>query len=252
MNYTELKAIVDKNITRTSDIVPQDTASIASHLSLHLKNSIECKEDCKGKTSPLEHCNSCYAIYRGEYTIYYNEKYAYQNFSIAHEIAYHLLGYTADGTAQHHDAQLMAAIIVAPEDLIHKYRIKSTVELAETCKIPVDVAEEYWSEIKTTDNIMNTNTNKTYEDAIQELFINATCSYCGTPEESLSETLEAKTKGKMDTVMNMIAEKDRVDAEEFITDMIFEYREAFYIEGFRRAIKLIFDGLIGNFQPMTR
>ena len=94
---------------------------------------------------------------------------------------------------------------------------------------------------------MNKNINSSYEGTIQELFINATCSCCGTPEEKLSETLEARTKEKMDEVMNMIAEKDRMNAEEVITDIIFEYREAFYIEGFRRAIKLIFDGLVGKY-----
>lgn len=120
MNYIELKAIVDKHIVRTSDTIPQNSSLIALQLKLRLKNSIECKEDCQGKESPLNHCNACYVMYKGEYTIYYDEKYDYKNFCIAHEIAHHLLEHTKEGTAQHHDANLMAAIIIAPEDLIHK------------------------------------------------------------------------------------------------------------------------------------
>ena len=57
------------------------------------------------------------------------------------------MGHTSEGVEQHHDAQLMADIIVAPIDLIHKYKIKSATELSEICKIPIEAAKAYWHEI---------------------------------------------------------------------------------------------------------
>ena len=135
-----------------------DAFYIASQLHLRIKNSIECLEDLREKY-PLTHCNAIYALRKGQPTIYYDEKYPYKNFAIAHEIAHYLRGHTSDGVEQHQEAQLMAAIIVAPSEYIHG--IKSAMELAEKCKIPIDAAENYWYELEEAgeievDNELNT------------------------------------------------------------------------------------------------
>ena len=93
-------------------------------------------------------CNACLSLVNGEYIIYHDEKYPYKNFAIAHEIAHYLLGHTSDGIDYHHDAQLLAAIIVAPVELLKKTNIKNASHLSEQCKIPIDIAEEYWADIK--------------------------------------------------------------------------------------------------------
>ena len=146
MTYRELKKIVDKRLLMHQTSLPIDIFYVASQLNIRIKNSIGAKEDFKD-SNPLYSHNTVYAINKGEYTIYYDEHYAYKNFSIAHEISHHLLGHTSDGAKQHQEAQLMACIIVAPVKLIHKHKIKSPLQLSEICKIPIDVAEDYWNEI---------------------------------------------------------------------------------------------------------
>lgn len=157
MTYSELKAIVDNHITRTSDKIPQDTFTITRALNLRLKNSTEAKQDF-GNNNPLNRGkNAFYARYKGEYTIYHDENYTYKNFSVGHEIGHHILGHTSDGAEQDHDAQMVAAIIVAPADLVHKHRIKSTTQLAEVCKMPISIAELYWNKIKTNESLRHKN-----------------------------------------------------------------------------------------------
>lgn len=148
MQYSELKKILYNRFKVTSTLLPQNAFNIAKSFHLRLKNRAECKKDYGNKECPLNHANAVYALFNGEYVIYYDEKYPYANFAIAHEIAHHILGHISDGINQHHDAQLMAAIIVAPEELIRQCKIKSALQLAEQCKIPIDVAEEYWSELQ--------------------------------------------------------------------------------------------------------
>ena len=152
MNYEQLLDIVNKRITCTSDDLPQNAFDIALQLNIRIKNHIECKHDFPEEKYPLKNTDAILAIYNGEYTIYYDENYPYSNFAIAHEIAHYLLGHTKDGTEQHNDAQLMAAIIVAPAQLIYKNHIKSVAQLSEQCKIPIAVAEGYWNDINPTGN----------------------------------------------------------------------------------------------------
>lgn len=162
MTYKELKTIVDKKITKRKNSLPVDTFCVANQLNLRIKNSIEAKEDFGIDNNPLISHNAVYVLNKGEYTIYYDEHYSYKNFSVAHEIAHHLLGHTSDGAEQHHDAQLMAAIIIAPVDLIRKYKINSPAQLSEICKLPVEVAENYWAEIKKNETMINLSTKKLY------------------------------------------------------------------------------------------
>lgn len=147
MNYEQLLGIVNQRITCTSDNVPQNAFDIALQLNIRLKNHIECKYDFNEKDYPLKNTDAVLVINNGEYTIYYDENNPYVNFAIAHEISHYLLGHTADGSAQHHDAQLMAAIMIVPPHLISLQDIKSSAELSAKYKIPVDAADMYWCEI---------------------------------------------------------------------------------------------------------
>lgn len=148
MKYSEIQQIVESAITLNSDILPYNAFDAAMQLHIRVKNSIECKKDFNG-TSPLIDCNALYSLYNGEYIIYYDEHYPYYNFAIAHEIAHHLLKHTTDGINEHMDAQIAAAMIIAPIQLIKKHKIRSAEQLSLICKIPIDVADEYWHYITT-------------------------------------------------------------------------------------------------------
>ena len=93
---------------------------------------------------------------------------------------------------------------------------------------------------------MNANTKPTYNNTIQELFINAACSYSVTAENQLGERIEEKTKPSTTSLLNMVSEDNKMEADELMYDVICEYKEAFYIEGFRKAINLILDAVSGG------
>ena len=147
MQYIELKRMIDQHIIRTSEDFPQSAFTIAQSLNLRLKNSAECKQDYKDQY-PLYDADAVLARCYGEYTIYYDENHAYHNFFIAHEIAHYILGHDSESMSNDHDAQIAAAIIVAPVNLVHKYHIKSATQLSEQCKIPINIAILYWDEIQ--------------------------------------------------------------------------------------------------------
>ena len=146
MEFQELTNIARLNRTTNSKCLPQDSFELARSLNIRVKNSTECKQDFPEK-NPLWSNNAIYALFKGEYTIYHDEKYAYKNFAIAHEIAHHLLQHESDGAIQHHDANILAAMLTAPEDLISTYKIKSARDLSLKCAIPISVAEEYWKHL---------------------------------------------------------------------------------------------------------
>lgn len=147
MEYAEIKRVVDRHIARVSEDFPQSAFTIAKSLGLRLKNSVECKKDYQ-EQYPLYNTNAILTRFCGEYTIYYDENHAYRNFFIAHEIAHYILGHESESMSNDHDAQIAAAIIVAPMELVHKNRVKSAIELSERCKIPVNIAVLYWDEIQ--------------------------------------------------------------------------------------------------------
>lgn len=149
MKFQQLEAIAKKYTTGNLAEFPVNAFEIAKQLNLRVKNSIECKKDFKDNY-PLYNCNAVYTLVNGEYTIYYDEKYAYKNFSVAHEIAHHLLEHCSDGVREHHDANLLAAILLLPPDSISQNNIKNAVDLSEKYLIPCSVACEYWVEIKDT------------------------------------------------------------------------------------------------------
>jgi len=147
LNFEQLERIAERHITKNTNKIPANAFELAQKLNLRVKNSIECKQDFK-EQYPLYKCNAAYTLVNGEYTIYHDEKYAYKNFSVAHEIAHHLLEHYSDGIREHHDANLLAAIILLSPEGIKKNKIKNATELSEKCLIPYDVAIEYWSNIK--------------------------------------------------------------------------------------------------------
>lgn len=151
MDYSKIQSIIESTIKIQSDSLPVNTFDIAMQLHIRVKNSIECKKDFNGM-NPLTDCNAVYSLYNGEYVIYYDEHYPYQNFAIAHELAHHILRHTSDGMNEHMDAQITAAMIVAPARLIKQHKIRSADQLSLTCKIPIDVAEEYWRYISITNH----------------------------------------------------------------------------------------------------
>lgn len=145
MDYKELKIIATKYIDIKSKNIPINAFDIAQELGLRVKNSIEAKQDYAGTTNPLTYANGCLSLIRGEYVIYHDEKDAYKNFTVAHEIAHYLLHHESDGVEQHNEANLLAAILIAPKRLVLKSKIKSSKELSEKCKIPIEVAKSYWA-----------------------------------------------------------------------------------------------------------
>ena len=147
MNYQQLEKIANRYISSNSIEFPRNAFKMAQELNLRVKNSIECKKDFK-ENYPLYNCNAAYALVNGEYTIYHDEKYAYKNFSVAHEIAHHLLEHCSDAVKEHHDANLLAAILLLPLDGVINNKIKNAIQLSERYLIPYNVACEYWSEIK--------------------------------------------------------------------------------------------------------
>ena len=142
MTYNELYKVAYKYIDNDSNF--PNAFVIAQKLNIRTKNSIEAKRDFKNVKNPLEDCNGCLSIVNGEYVIYYNEKSPYNNFVVAHEIAHYFLHHYSDGSDQHHDANILAAILVAPKKSVVKNKIKNEAELSEKYKIPIETAQIYW------------------------------------------------------------------------------------------------------------
>ena len=142
MTYDELQRIACKHTNKTKET--QNAFDIAMSLNIRLKNSVEAKRDFKSTENPLEYSNGCLTVCNGEYTIYYNEKTPYCNFTIAHEIAHYLLHHYSDGAIQHRDANLLASMLIAPKKSVLKNKIKNEIELSEKYKIPIEVAQIYW------------------------------------------------------------------------------------------------------------
>lgn len=144
MTYQELRDIYIKYIEIPCMEKTSNAIDIALDLGLAVKNSMGCKQDFPDK-NPLRNNDAIYALFKGEFTIYYDEKSAYKNFAIAHEIAHHLLRHTSDGVEQHHDANILAAIIVTTNK---EQKTESAITLSEKYKIPYVIAREYYAELK--------------------------------------------------------------------------------------------------------
>ncbi len=148
MTYQQLQKIAKQYAKIQNNKLPQDAFAIAQSLSLQVKDTQQCKQDYHDDGNPWINNNARYALYKGCYTIYYNENYKYKNFAVAHEIAHHLLNHKHDSGHNHHDANMLAAILIAPQRLIRRKFIRSAEQLAEVCCMPDDIANEYWHELK--------------------------------------------------------------------------------------------------------
>lgn len=148
MTYQQLQKIAKQYAKFQNRKLPQNAFAIAQSLNLQVKDTQQCKQDYHDDTDPWINNNARYALYKGCYTIYYNENYKYKNFAVAHEIAHHLLNHKHDGGYNHHDANMLAAILIAPQRLIRRNFIRSAEQIAEVCYIPNDIANEYWRELK--------------------------------------------------------------------------------------------------------
>lgn len=85
MNYEELLNIANKRIVFNTTTIPIDSCIIATQqLNLRVKNRLQCKIDYKTDDNPLQNNDAIYTLFKGEYTIYYDENHPYKNFYIAH------------------------------------------------------------------------------------------------------------------------------------------------------------------------
>ena len=148
MTYQQLRKIAKQYVKTQKNQLPQDAFVIAQSLNLQVKDTQQCQQDYHEEADPWTNNNARYALYKGCYTIYYNENYKYKNFAVAHEIAHHLLNHKHDGGYNHHDANMLAAILIAPRRLMRRNFIRSAEQLAEICCMPDDIANEYWHELK--------------------------------------------------------------------------------------------------------
>lgn len=146
MTYEELKKIAQPHI-REGENLPSNAFLLLTQLHIPFKNETQCSEDYGGKMTPLYNVPAFLAEYKGIRTIYFNSKTGYYNFYIFHEIAHYLLGHEDDSPQNELDADMLACILAAPVKNLPS-NIKSARDISTICKIPIDKAEMYWSEIK--------------------------------------------------------------------------------------------------------
>lgn len=146
MTYEELKKIAQPHI-REGENLPSNAFLLLSQLHIPFKNETQCSEEYGGKMTPLYNTPAFLAEYKGVKTIYFNSKTGYYNFYIFHEIAHYLLGHEDDSPQNELDADMLACILAAPVKNLPS-NIKSARDISTICKIPIDKAEMYWSEIR--------------------------------------------------------------------------------------------------------
>ncbi len=146
MTYEELKKIAQPHI-REGENLPSNAFLLLTQLHIPFKNESQCSEDYGGKMTPLYNTPTFLAEYKGVRTVYYNSKTCYWNFYIFHEIAHYLLGHEDDSPQNELDADMLACILAAPVKNLPS-NIKSARDISAICKIPIDKAEMYWSEIR--------------------------------------------------------------------------------------------------------
>lgn len=146
MTYEELKKIAQPHM-REGENLPSNAFLLLTQLHIPFKNETQCREDYGGGMTPLYNVPAFLAQYKGVRTVYYNSKTCYWNFYIFHEIAHYLLGHEDDSPQNELDADMLACILAAPVKNLPS-NIKSARDISAICKIPIDKAEVYWSEIK--------------------------------------------------------------------------------------------------------
>lgn len=146
MNYDELKTIAQPHL-RESDNLPSNAFLLLNQLRIPFKSKAQCEAEFGGKMTPLYNSPAYLEIdSNGNKTIYFNDSTKYWNYYIFHEIAHYLLGHEDDSPQHEMEADLLACILVAPIENLPSY-LKTARDLSTLCKIPIDKAEVYWTEI---------------------------------------------------------------------------------------------------------
>lgn len=147
MTYEELKKIAQPHIRKT-DNLPSNSLLLLTQLHLPYRTEKQCREDFKGKYNPLDiYPAFLYIDEEKNKTMYFNTATKYYNFYIFHEISHYLLGHEDASPQNELDADMLACILAAPVENLPT-NIKSARDISAICKIPIDKAEMYWSEIK--------------------------------------------------------------------------------------------------------
>ena len=93
----------------------------------------------------------------------------------------------------------------------------------------------------------STKAKPTYEGTIQELFINAVSTPFNDGLEAETEhTVAAKVEGQHAELLSLVPQDKRLDAEDLIDGITYEYETSFYVAGFRQGAKLMLDCLVGG------
>lgn len=80
-------------------------------------------------------------------TIYFKTSGKYADFYVYHEIAHYILGHSSNSSEEQYEANLLACLLIAPPELIPSY-LHSSNDLCRLARIPIDFADEYWSELR--------------------------------------------------------------------------------------------------------
>ena len=97
--------------------------------------------------TPLYNHPAFLSVRNNEKVVYFNSRTRYWNFYVFHEVAHYLLDHEDDSPQNEMDANMLACILAAPIENLPT-TLKSARDLSTVCAIPIDKAEEYWSEIK--------------------------------------------------------------------------------------------------------
>lgn len=87
---------------------------------------------------------------------------------------------------------------------------------------------------------MNTNTNKTYNGAVDELLINAMAkSFYDIVKAQVGQQMAEQVKPLSDGLYNYISSENQRYAKDLIADILNEYQLAYYQAGFRKALDIV-------------
>ena len=142
MMYTKLHRIALPYIKNTADI-PGNAFMLASELGIFYETMDQYNGKNKGDVPAFLELQP-----NGNKTIYFKTNTRYCNFYVFHEIAHCILNHSSDGDEEEADANMLACILLAPEENLPTY-LKTARDLSCLCSIPIDRAEEYWQEIYT-------------------------------------------------------------------------------------------------------
>lgn len=131
----------------------KELQAISKQFQNNLSTAIPCNPFLLGnklhiKIIPSENKTDSPAFFnKYQRAVFYDPSAQYSQYYIFHELAHCILNHTTDGAIEEQEANLLASLLIAPPELIPSY-IKSAVDLVSLSHLPIDRAEEYWSELK--------------------------------------------------------------------------------------------------------